>query len=128
LTGTHDCTRHTDYDNPVQEGRVIIGNDDAVPPVVQLLSNGRYHVMVTSAGGGYSSWRHLALTRWHEDATRDNWGAFCYLRDLASGNFWSTAYQPALERPDTSETVFSTGRAVFHRRDHGMETRSCAGR
>jgi len=103
---------------------VIIGNDDAVLPVVQLLSNGRYHVMVTSAGGGYSSWRHLALTRWHEDATRDNWGAFCYLRDLASGNIWSTAYQPTRKRPDTSETVFSIGRAVFHRRDHGIETRT----
>ena len=26
-------------------------------PEVQLLSNGRYHVMVTNAGGGYSRWK-----------------------------------------------------------------------
>ena len=38
---------------------------------VHLLSNGRYHVAVTSAGGGYSRWRDLAVTRWREDATRD---------------------------------------------------------
>ncbi|WP_258286145.1 hypothetical protein, partial [Escherichia coli] len=37
-------------------------------PEVQLLSNGRYHVMVTSAGGGYSRWNQLAVTRWREDA------------------------------------------------------------
>ena len=38
-------------------------------PEVHLLSNGRYHVMATHAGGGYSRWRDLAVTRWREDAT-----------------------------------------------------------
>ena len=54
---------------------------DTPAPEVQLLSNGRYHVMVTNAGGGYSRWKDLAVTRWREDATRDHWGSFCYLRD-----------------------------------------------
>jgi cyclic beta-1,2-glucan synthetase len=49
------------------------------------LSNGRYHVVISSAGGGYSRWRDLAVTRWREDATRDCWGTFVYLRDLATG-------------------------------------------
>ena len=40
-------------------------------PEVHLLSNGRYHVAITNAGGGYSRWRDLAVTRWHEDPTRD---------------------------------------------------------
>jgi len=53
---------------------------------VQLLSNGRYHVMITSAGGGYSHWKDLAVTRWREDSTRDPWGTFCYLRDAATGS------------------------------------------
>ena len=55
-------------------------------PEVQLLSNGRYHVMVTNAGGGYSRWKDLAVTRWREDTTCDNWGTFCYIRDVASGD------------------------------------------
>src|SRR5471030_347986 len=91
-------------------------------PEVQLLSNGRYQVMVTSAGGGYSRWKNLALTRWCEDATCDNWGTFCYLRDAASGEVWSSAYQPTLQRADVYEAEFSEGRAVFRRRDHGIET------
>ncbi|MBK8752665.1 MAG: cyclic beta 1-2 glucan synthetase [Candidatus Competibacteraceae bacterium] len=93
-------------------------------PEVQLLSNGRYHVMVTNAGGGYSRWKDLAVTRWREDATCDSWGAFCYLRDVASGEFWSTAYQPTLKQPDHYEAIFSKGRAEFRRRDHEFESYS----
>ena len=46
---------------------------DAIPRT-QLLSNGRYSVMLTSAGSGYSRWRDLAITRWREDLTFDDWG------------------------------------------------------
>jgi len=91
-------------------------------PEVQLLSNGRYHVMVTNAGGGYSRWRDLAVTRWQEDSTCDNWGTFCYLRDVASGEFWSTAQQPSLKRSDSYQVVFSEGRAEFRRSDHDFDT------
>ena len=90
-------------------------------PEVQLLSNGRYHVMVTNAGGGYSQWKDLAVTRWREDSTRDNWGNFCYLRDLDDGAVWSTTYQPTLAEPKKYEVIFSEGRAEFRRADHGLD-------
>lgn len=102
----------------------IFDSPDSPQPEVQLLSNGNYHVMVTSAGGGYSRWNSLALTRWSDDAVCDNWGAFCYLRDTASGYTWSTAYQPTRQRADFYEAVFSDGYAVFRRRDHDIETRT----
>ncbi len=91
-------------------------------PEVQLLSNGRYHVMITNAGGGYSRWRHIALTRWREDFTCDNWGTFCFIRDLDSNVSWSTAHQPSLHEAENYEAVFSQGRAEFRRRDKGIET------
>ncbi len=100
----------------------VLGSPDTPTPEVQLLSNGRYHVMVTNAGGGSSRWRDLAVTRWREDSTCDNWGTFCYIRDLASGNFWSTAHQPTLERAGRYEAIFSEGRAEFRRRDHDIDT------
>ena len=93
-------------------------------PVVQLLSNGRYHVMITSTGGGYSSWRRLAITRWREDATCDNSGSFCYLRDVASGDVWSSTYQPTRRQADTATAVFAEGRAIFNRRDQGIDLRT----
>ena len=91
-------------------------------PEVQLLSNGRFHVMITNAGGGYTRWRDIALTRWREDGTRDNWGSFCFIRDLESNEFWSSAYQPTLREADHYEVIFSQGRAEFRRRDNNIET------
>ena len=93
-------------------------------PAVHLLSNGNYNVMVTAAGGGYSRWREIALTRWHEDPTRDCWGTFVYLRDADSGEFWSYAYQPTLKKADFYEAVFSQARAEFKRRDGDIECNS----
>ncbi len=98
----------------------VFSSPDTPIPEVQLLSNGRYHVMVTNAGGGYSRWKDLAVTRWREDGTCDNWGSFCYVRELAggaSGEFWSTAHQPTLKRGESYEAIFSEGRAEFRRRD-----------
>lgn len=106
---------------PEMPMRIITSSDTPVPEV-QLLSNGRYHVMVTHTGGGYSRWKDFAVTRWREDSTCDNWGAFCYLRDVATGEFWSSAHQPTLKRADTYEAIFSEGRAEFRRRDHDYET------
>jgi cyclic beta-1,2-glucan synthetase len=91
-------------------------------PQVHLLSNGRYHVAVTASGGGYSRWRDLAVTRWHEDPTRDCWGTMCYLRDVESGEFWSAAHQPVLKRADSYEAIFSPGRAEVRRRDGEIHT------
>jgi cellobiose phosphorylase len=91
-------------------------------PEVQLLSNGRYHVMITNAGGGYSRWKDLAVTRWREDSTCDKWGMFCYIRDVASREFWSTAYQPTLKQSKNFEAIFSEGRAEFRCRDHDYDT------
>jgi len=87
-------------------------------PEVHLLSNGRYHVVISSSGGGYSRWRDLAVTRWREDATRDCWGTFVYLRDLGTGDLWSAAHQPTLRATKGYEAIFTQARAEF-RHSHG---------
>src|SRR5947209_10334436 len=38
-------------------------------PRTPLLSTGRYAVMLTTAGSGYSRWRDVAVTPWREGAT-----------------------------------------------------------
>lgn len=100
--------------------RILKQHSSAVPET-QLLSNGRYHVMVTNAGGSYSRWKDMAVTRWREDSTRDHWGNFCYVRDLADGRYWSTTYQPTLVEPRRYEVIFSEGRAEFRRSDRGID-------
>ncbi|HZE86501.1 MAG TPA: glucoamylase family protein, partial [Puia sp.] len=100
----------------------VINTPDTPVPEVQLLSNGRYHVMVTSAGGGYSRWKDMAVTRWREDSTCDNWGTFCYIRDIENQSYWSAGHQPTLRQAKSYEAVFSQGRAEFRRRDNDIET------
>ncbi len=91
-------------------------------PEVQLLSNGSYHVMVTQAGGGYSRYKDMAVTRWREDTTRDDWGSFAYLRDVDSGDYWSVAFQPTGRKASDYQAIFTEGRAEFRRRDAGIDT------
>ena len=104
--------------SPEEEVQIrVFTTPDTPIPEVQLLSNGRYHVMLTNAGGGYSRWNELAVTRWREDGTRDNQGSFCYVRDLASQVFWSNTHQPTLLPAASYEAIFSEGRAEFRRQD-----------
>ncbi|HEX3717310.1 MAG TPA: glucoamylase family protein [Verrucomicrobiae bacterium] len=106
---------------PSEAAMRVFTNPTTPSPEVHLLSNGRYHVVITSAGGGYSRWRDLAVTRWREDSTSDNWGTFVYLRDVATGEFWSTAYQPTLRAAKGYEAIFSQSRAEFRQRPSGLE-------
>jgi len=91
-------------------------------PEVHPLSNGRYHVMVTNSGGGYSRWQNVAVTRWSEDSALDNNGTFIYLRDVESGQFWSSAYQPTQKKPKNYEALFSQAWVEFKRRDYQIDT------
>jgi cyclic beta-1,2-glucan synthetase len=98
-----------------------ITNPDTATPEVHLLSNGRYHVMVTNAGSGYSRWKDIAVTRWVEDSAVDNKGTFLYVRDVETGELWSNSYQPVCKKPDSYEAIFSEGRAEFRRRDNDFD-------
>ncbi len=92
-------------------------------PRTHVLSNGRYAVMVTTAGSGYSRLGAMAVTRWREDPTCDAWGSYLYLRDTASGEVWSAGYQPTGAEPDAYEVVYSEDRAEFSRRDGSIATK-----
>ncbi len=92
-------------------------NVDSVIPEVQLLSNTNYHLMLTQAGGSYSRWNNLALTRWREDATCDNRGTFCYLSDPETGEVWSNTWQPIGNEPENYHVVFADSGAEFKRTD-----------
>ena len=91
-------------------------------PRTQLLSNGRYAVMMTTAGSGYSRWRDIAVTRWREDVTCDSWGTYVFLRDMRSGAVWSAGYQPSGAEPDRYEVAYSEGRAEIIRHDGTIAT------
>jgi len=100
----------------------VVNTPNTPIPEVKLLSNGKYHVMVTNSGAGYSRWKDLAVTRWREDSTCDNWGTFCYIRDLKSQDYWSNTHQPTLKKGEKYEAAFSQGRIDFHTTNKDIET------
>ncbi len=99
-----------------------ISTPHTVVPRAHLLSNGQYSVMVTNTGGGYSRCNDIAISRWRADTTRDHWGQFVYVRDLATQKVWSAHYHPTRVEPDNYEVTYSIDKAEFRRRDGNLET------
>jgi cyclic beta-1,2-glucan synthetase len=91
-------------------------------PAAHLLSNGRYAVMLTAAGSGYSQRGKVLVTRWREDVTTDAWGSYLFLRDVASGAVWSATYQPTAIEPDAYNVMFAEDRVRIARRDGTLTT------
>ncbi len=92
------------------------------PPTAHLLSNGRYGVMLTPTGAGYSRWRDMAITRWRSDPTLDALGSFIYLRNVVSGEGWSAGVQPTRNLPDQHSAVFCEHHAAFTCRARTLAT------
>jgi cyclic beta-1,2-glucan synthetase len=91
-------------------------------PQMHLLSNGHYSVMLSSAGGGFSTWQGTDINRWRSDTTLDNWGSWIYIDEKTGGNKWSASYQPTAVIPESEEVLFYPHKVEFRRQDHGIST------
>ncbi len=64
--------------------RDVVPGATALQPT-HVLSNGRYSVSLRANGAGWSRWGQTGITRWRDDALRDAYGSFFYLRWLDPG-------------------------------------------
>ena len=117
-----DVKSHSKALQPGPHGGRRLATAHTASVATHLLSNGRYAVMLTAAGSGYSRWRGLAVTRWREDATCDDWGSYVLLRDVRSGDVWSAGYQPVGVEPDAYDVAFNEDRAGITRHDGTLVT------
>lgn len=97
---------------------------DTQRPHVALLGHAPLTVMVTHAGGGYSRFEDITVTRWRADGTRDNTGQFVYVRDLTSGRYWSAGHAPTSRAADSYRAWLATDRVTMARTDGELETRT----
>ncbi|QLY23914.1 GH36-type glycosyl hydrolase domain-containing protein [Bdellovibrio sp. KM01] len=91
-------------------------------PRVQILSNGDYSLVLSSAGSGYSKCGKIAITRWREDSTQDDWGQYIYVRDVGMNQAWSATLQPYIRKPDSYKAVFTEDKVEFLRQDMDVKT------
>ncbi|MFZ6030116.1 MAG: GH36-type glycosyl hydrolase domain-containing protein [Chloroflexota bacterium] len=103
-------------------------------PQAQYLSNGRYSVLLTESGGGFSrcvvesagSDRAVALTRWRADSTRDDWGCWIYVQDRQRQIAWSATAQPFEPVADQEkyQVKFWPHQVEFQRREADISLRT----
>jgi cyclic beta-1,2-glucan synthetase len=97
---------------------------DTPQPRIAVLGNAPFTTIITNAGGGATRYGTLAVNRWRNDGTRDDYGQWCYIRDITSAKIWSAAFQPTCVEPEWYRARFTSDRVIFHRRDGDFETQT----
>lgn len=115
------------------DGRAFKITDAQTPmPWVNVISNGRYGLVISQNGGGFSFFddaQHCVLTRWDMDLVRDASGKFLYLADLdaaTSGgvpDLWSLAPTPVRATYDSYACTHTMGRTTIETKRSGIASR-----
>ncbi len=85
---------------PSEAGRteiVEVADAAATPHTVAVMSNGRLSMLLDASGAGRLRMDGTAITRWRPDPAADVWGEFLFIRDLASGRWWSASAAPGFD-------------------------------
>lgn len=93
-------------------------------PKCHLISNGRYTILVTNTGCGYSKYENIQITRWREDVFTGDYGFFILIKSLKDNKVWSATYKPFYKEPDEYKVEFEYNKAKFLRKDDNIETRT----
>ncbi|MBK7230010.1 MAG: glycosyl transferase family 36 [Ignavibacteriales bacterium] len=94
----------------------IITNHRTPKPWVNVISNGKYGLVVSQNGGGFSWDTHSEfnrLNRWHQDLVQDNWGKYFYFKDNQTGDVWSPTWMPVKTELDSYKVVYGFGYSKF---------------
>lgn len=90
-------------------------------PNMHILTNGNYNIMLTDKGSGYGRCNSLAVYRWINDYMQSS-GAFIYVRNVNSNEYWSTTYSPINTEPEVYKVIFAPHKAEYIRREGNIET------
>lgn len=113
--------RHSYAAVPLDPWRV---SPDAPYTQVHTLSNGKYSLLISAAGSGFSRWEDMELTRWRDDPTLRNHGTWIYVEDRLNGQLWSVTRRPTMTPPNHSEVNFYPHRVEFERQDGDIVLRT----
>ena len=96
-------TRFGNFDDAARE--YVISRPDTPLPWINYLGSEDYFGIISNTAGGYSFFhdaRMRRLTRYrYNNVVSDVGGRYLYVRDAASGDFWSPSWQPT--RVDVEE-------------------------
>lgn len=92
--------------------RVVLNPAHALR-ATNVLSNGHYSLMTTATGSGYSRFDELVVTRWQADPVEDRSGAYLFLTDTETGEWWSATAEPKRAQGEATQTLFTDDKSSF---------------
>lgn len=97
--------RYGHFDDQTRE--YVIERPDTPLPWINYLGTEEYFGLISNTAGGYSFYRDARLRRLtryrYNNAPFDVGGRYLYLRDDATGDFWSPSWQPTRRELDEYE-------------------------
>ena len=107
----------TKYGHFSSDGNEYVINNFRTPkPWVNVISNGKYGLVISQTGGGFSWDTHSEfnrLNRWHQDLVQDNWGKYFYIKDNLRGDVWSPTWMPVKTELDFYQVIYGFSYAKF---------------
>lgn len=111
------------FDDPSRE--YVITRPDTPLPWINYLGNESYFGIISNTAGGYSFYqdaRLRRLTRYrYNNVPADTGGRYIYLRDNASGDYWSPTWQPTRTDLDSYTCRHGMGYTVITSASAGIE-------
>ncbi|MHB8060018.1 MAG: GH36-type glycosyl hydrolase domain-containing protein, partial [Gaiellaceae bacterium] len=115
--------RYGHFDDERRE--YVITRPDTPLPWINYLGSEAYFGIISNTAGGYSFYRDARLrrlTRYRYNNTPfDLGGRYLYLRDTASGEFWSPSWQPTQTELENYECRHGMGYSAISSRRNGIQ-------
>ena len=111
------------YEREIVENDIRELNHLSSIPEVSVLSNSNYLLLINDRGNGFSRYKKTQLNRYRK-ITEQDYGNFVYIKDLASGAYWSNTYAPVNIKPERYSIVFASDRITFLRLDNEVLTKT----
>jgi cellobiose phosphorylase len=102
----------------------VITRPDTPLPWINYLGSEEYFGIISNTAGGYSFFRDARLRRLtryrYNNAPLDVGGRYLYVRDDASGDYWSPSWQPTQRELEAYSCRHGLGYSVISSRYHGI--------
>lgn len=112
-----------------EEREFVITRPDTTWPWINYLSNGRYCALTSHLGGGYSFYqdpRYRRITRYrYNNVPADRPGKYVYIRDAATGSYWSPTWQPVGQNLEQWQCRHGLGYTTFRAVYDGIAADLC---
>ncbi len=107
----------------------VITRPDTPLPWINYLGSEEYFALISNTAGGYSFYKDARLRRItrhrYNNAPFDFGGRYIYLRDNASGEFWSPSWQPTQNDLQDYICRHGLGYTAIGSQYHGVRAETC---